>query len=206
LQPGIAETHGPKATAGDNPGPGAPNPCLEIFRAFLKIGSLMVGGGNAALPLIYAEVVERRCWLDRDTFMAGTALSQAAPGANAVNLAVFVGYRLAGLAGAAAAVIACILPAVSIIVLLGLVLFQFLEHPVVAHIFGGLRAGIIGLLIFYALEWARPLLRDPKSLTLAALALVALLLLKWNPIAVIVAGGLCGYLLLSGGGNWRRKG
>ena len=177
------------------------NSWLEVCWPFLKIGVLMVGGGNAALPLIYAEVVERRRWLDRDTFVAGTALSNAAPGANAVNLAVFVGYRLAGLAGAVAAVIACILPAVCIIVLLGLVLFQFLKYPVVAHIFGGLRAGIIGLLLFYTLDWARPLIRDVKAMVLAVIALAALLLLKWNPIVVIVGGGLLGYWFLPGGGS-----
>lgn len=155
----------------------------------------MVGGGNCALPLIYSEVVERRHWLDRETFFAGAALAQAAPGANAVNIAVFVGYRTAGLPGSVAAAVACIIPAVAIIILLGLVLFQFIQYPLIMQIFGGLRAGILGLLIFYALDWARPLLRDYKGLALMLLALAALLLWKWHPIAVIVLGTLLGYWL-----------
>jgi len=88
----------------------------EIFALFFRIGAVSFGGGMSAW--IRREVVHKRGWLEESQFLAGLAMSQIAPGANGVNIAVFVGAQLRGLAGACAAFAGLIgLPAV---VLLGL--------------------------------------------------------------------------------------
>ncbi|MDH7576601.1 MAG: chromate transporter [Bacillota bacterium] len=171
---------------------------LELFWTFFKIGALTLGGGYAMLPLIYHEVVERRRWLDRETFFAGTALAQGLPGANAVNTAVFVGYRQAGLGGAGVAALGSVVPSFIIILALGLVIFRISALPAVADIFQGLRAGILGMLLYYLGTWSRALYRDFRSLLILGLALYALLVLQWHPIAVIICGGLLGLLLSAG--------
>ncbi|NPV28786.1 MAG: chromate transporter [Firmicutes bacterium] len=173
----------------------AVRPWLELFWTFFRIGAFTLGGGYAMIPLIYHEVVESRRWLDRETFFAGAMLAQGVPGANAVNTAVFVGYRRAGLAGAGVAALACILPSFLIILGLGLLIFRIARHPAVAGIFLGLRAGILGVLLYFLGSWSRPLFRDFKAFALFALALFALLVLKWHPIAVITGGALLGLLL-----------
>jgi len=178
---------------------------LDLFGVFFKIGAFTLGGGYAMLPLIYHEVVERRCWLDRESFFAGAVLAQGVPGANAVNTAVFVGYRLAGLGGAGAAAAGCILPSFLIILGVGPFIFRILKLPAVADIFQGLRAGILGLLLYFLGVWSRPLLRDFKGSTLCALAFFSLLVLKWHPIAVIISGGLLGFLILGGKGEGEEK-
>lgn len=158
------------------------------------------------ISLTYHEVVERRGWLDEETFLAGTTLAQGAPGANATNTAVFVGYRVAGLWGAVVALTACLLPPLVMVLGLGLVVLKTSRLPVVDRIFEGLRAGILGLLAYLLLSWLRPLRRDLKGVALFGLMLFALLVLKWHPILAIACGGLLGFLSGAGRGEGNEPG
>ena len=65
---------------------------FSLFFIFFKIGLFTLGGGYAMLPLIEAEIVDKRRWIDKKEFLDLTALAQSAPGVLAVNMAVFVGY------------------------------------------------------------------------------------------------------------------
>lgn len=178
---------------------------LDLFWTFFKIGAMTLGGGYAMIPLIYRETVEHRRWLEKETFFAGTVLAQAAPGANAVNTAAFVGYRRAGLVGAVVAAVACILPPFLIILGFGCMIFRISALPPMAKIFQGLRAGIFGLLFYVLVDWSRPLFRDLRGLMLCALTLFALLVLKWHPIAVIVLGSFLGFAISPGKDDGREE-
>lgn len=63
-------------------------------------------------PILMREVVEKRSWLSEEDLVEGFALAQSLPGIVAVNAAVFVGHHIKGLAGAAMAAAASILPAI----------------------------------------------------------------------------------------------
>ena len=89
-----------RAPALSDPAPGRPA-LAAIFVGFLNIGMMSFGGGLTAW--IRREVVQRRGWLDDQQFLSGYALSQLVPGATNVNLAVFIGGQLRGVAGAFAA-------------------------------------------------------------------------------------------------------
>lgn len=90
---------------------------VSLFLAFAGIGMMSFGGGLTAW--IRREVVQRRAWLDDQQFLSGYALSQLVPGATNVNLTVFIGAQLRGVAGAAAAVIGLTAPPVAIVLVLG---------------------------------------------------------------------------------------
>ena len=81
-----------------------------LFRSFFKIGLFTFGGGYAMIPLIEAEIINRRGWLARDEFMELLTLAQSSPGPIAINTSVFIGYKTRGVAGAAAAVCGAVLP------------------------------------------------------------------------------------------------
>ncbi len=147
------------------------------------------------IPLIYREVVECRQWLEKKTFFGGLVIAQAIPGANFVNMAAFVGYRIGGLFGAGVAVVASVLPSFLIIAALGTAFFKFVSHPAVSGAFEGLRAGIIGLLVYVLAGWGRPLFGKPRGLLVCCLTLFGILVLKWHPILVLVCGGILGFLL-----------
>lgn len=65
----------------------------QLFLTFVKIGTFTIGGGYAMLPLIQREVVERH-WLTKEEFIDIFAVTQSLPGIFAVNIAIFVGFRL----------------------------------------------------------------------------------------------------------------
>ncbi len=168
-------------------------PLLSLFGVFLKLGALTFGGGYTIIPLVYRELVVQRGWLEEEAFLAGTSLAQAAPGANAVNTAVFVGYQLAGLPGAVAATAATILPAL-VVAAASFAVFRYLDLPLVARAFQGLKAGILGLLLATLYAWVRPLVRRPAALVVSALVAVLLLGLRWHPLLVFFVGAFLGLL------------
>ena len=81
-----------------------------IFFSFFKIGLFTFGGGYAMISLIEREVITHRRWIEQKEFLDLLTLAQSVPGPIAVNTSVFVGYKLRGLRGAAAAVLGTVLP------------------------------------------------------------------------------------------------
>jgi chromate transporter len=84
----------------DRTTPNAPPSLATLFGAFVGIGMSSFGGGLTAW--VRREVVQRRGWLDDQQFLSGYALAQLVPGATNVNLSVFIGTQLRGVAGAVA--------------------------------------------------------------------------------------------------------
>ena len=91
---------------------------LQLFISFLQIGMFSFGGGYAALPLIQGQVVTGHKWLTMAEFTDLITISQMTPGPIAVNSATFVGTKIAGVPGAFAATLGCILPSCVIVTLI----------------------------------------------------------------------------------------
>lgn len=70
---------------------------LEAFGIFFKIGAFTIGGGYAMVPLIENEIVTKRNWISKDDFIDLLAIAQSAPGILAVNISIFIGYKLRGM-------------------------------------------------------------------------------------------------------------
>lgn len=83
---------------------------LQLFWSFLQIGLFSFGGGYAAMPLIQAQIVTQHGWLGMAEFTDLVTISQMTPGPIAINAATFVGLRVAGVSGALAATVGCMLP------------------------------------------------------------------------------------------------
>jgi len=73
----------------------------ELFGTFFKIGAFTFGGGYAMVALLEHEFVEEKRWLTREEFLDMVAIAESTPGPVAVNSATYIGYKLAGVAGAA---------------------------------------------------------------------------------------------------------
>ena len=91
---------------------------LELFISFFKIGLFSFGGGYAAMPLIQDQVVTAHQWLSMPEFTDLVTISQMTPGPIAINSATFVGIKIAGIPGALAATLGCILPSCVIVMLI----------------------------------------------------------------------------------------
>lgn len=167
---------------------------FDLAVLMARIDLFAFGGGYASVPIMLHEVVEVRHWMDARTFMDGIALGQVTPGPIVIT-ATFVGFQLAGLAGAVIATVAVFSP--SLIVLLGTVPFldRMQGSEAVRRALQGILASFVGLLCAVALRFALATGWQPVSAAVALAAFVALRA-KAAVLWVVVAGAVLGALLL----------
>ena len=120
---------------------------LTLFVTFFKIGLFTIGGGYAMIPLIEREVVDRHGWINREDFLDLLAIAQSAPGVFAVNISIFIGYRLRGVTGSIFCALGTVLPSVLIILAIAMFLGQFRENRVVNNVLKGIRPAVIALIL-----------------------------------------------------------
>ena len=109
-----------------------------LFLTFLKIGVGTIGGGYAMLPLIQREVVDKG-WLSKEDFIDLFSVAQSLPGIFAVNISIFVGYKLKKSMGSVVCALGTILPSFVIILLIATFFTQVQDNEWVEKIFKGLR-------------------------------------------------------------------
>ena len=179
--------------------PPSPKPRLgELFTVFLCMGAMSFGGGMTSWTR--REVVERRGWIDDRQFLSGVALSQIAPGANGVNIAVFVGTVLHGGAGALVAVLGMLALPVTIVLIAGVTYFSVSVLPQGAW-FGlalaGIGAGAIGLNLASGLRLFRRNIRRKGAMAVVVATALSLgfgVKLGWVLAVMIPASAAIGWL------------
>lgn len=155
----------------------------DVFWSFLKIGGSAFGGSTQAM--MHREVVERRRWVDEQAFLAGLAISQVLPGANPVNLALYMGLKARGGAGAIVAVTAMIIPAFCIIMLMGFAYRQYSGLPITHFILGGVAAVGIGATLSVGAKVTSKLPRNVATVVIGIAVFVAVGILRWPMLPVV---------------------
>ena len=122
---------------------------LELFYIFARIGLFTFGGGYAMISIIEDICVERKKWISHEEMMNMTVIAESTPGPIAINCATYVGYKLAGFAGAIVATFGMVLPSFVLIIIFSKFLDNFLEIKVIANAFLGIKIAV-GILIFDA--------------------------------------------------------
>ena len=163
---------------------------FDIFWSFLKIGAFTFGGGYAMIPLIEAEMIQKRGWLTREEFINQLTIAQSVPGPIALNTAVFVGYKTRGVKGAFAALVGVVIPSFVIILLIALYFTDFKDNPTVAAAFKGMRPAVVALIAAPIINMARGM--SWWKIAVALGAAVVIWLLGVSPIAFIIIGALVG--------------
>jgi chromate transporter len=161
---------------------------------FLKAGALLFGSGYVLLAYLRGDLVLRLGWLTDQQLLDAVAVGQVTPGP-LFTTATFIGYVVAGVAGAALATIAIFLPAFVLSALIGRVAHRVREWATLGALLDGLNAGSIGLMAAVTVQLASGAVVDPATVGLAALALVGLLLLRLPSIVLVAAGGAAGLAL-----------
>lgn len=166
----------------------------NLFLIFLRIGLFTLGGGYAMIPQIEAEIVDRHKWMKREEFLDLIAVAQSCPGAMAVNMSVFVGYRLRGLKGAVISTVAVALPSFVIILLIAMFFHRFQDNEVVKSIFNGIRPAVVALIAAPVFSMSRSARISLYNCWIPIVCAMLIWLLGVNPIYVLVAAGAVGYL------------
>ena len=161
-----------------------PRPSLaELFIQFLIIGAISFGGGIVAYER--SLLVERKRWIDADSFMAALAISQTLPGLNSVNLAAIIGQRLAGISGAIASVVGLILPGAIIVLALGILYENGRDDPLANLALSAVAAAATGLIANMVRQIGRNHFRKILSLVMMALTFTLMSIVKLPLLAVL---------------------
>lgn len=166
----------------------------ELALVFLKVGTVVFGGGFAAIPFLQHEVVDLRGWLTMKEFIDCVALGQLTPGPVAI-MGAFIGYKVLGLPGAVIATLGTFLP--SALMLLGLlqVYQRIREHQLVKGFMGGVMPAVGGLLLGATVTVGRSALAGAPQVVIALLTLALLLRFRVNPAWLVLGGALLGLAL-----------
>lgn len=178
---------------------------LQLFLSFLQIGAFSFGGGYAAMPLIQNQVVQLHPWLSQSEFTDLITISQMTPGPIAVNSATFVGTRIAGVPGALAATIGCVLPSCILVTILAKIYLKYRSLSLLQDILKSLRPAVIamiaaaGVSILVTAFWGNDIsslhldtILSSTNIRAVGIFLLSLILLakfKMDPIHVMLLSG-----------------
>ena len=151
--------------------------------AFLKIAMASLGGGLSAWAL--RVIVEERRWLSEEEFLAAYTICRILPGPNQVNMAVYVGTRFRGVAGAAAALAGLTLLPLAIALGLGVLYFGHGRTPGLQATMAGLVAAAAGMTLSVGVKLSLGYLRQPVALLLALAAFVGVAVMRWPLLLVL---------------------
>jgi chromate transporter len=177
----------------------SPRPDLRaLFFGFASVG---LSGFGGVLPFARRMLVEQRRWMSAEEFNAQLGLCQFLPGPNVVNLAVVVGKRYGGLAGAVVAPLGLLLGPLLIVLLLAMLYDRYGQLPLAQSVLRGVAAAGAGLLFAMAWRMGKAIRDKTLFLPFALGVVLAIAGLRW-PMLWVMLGGL----VLSGGVAWWRLG
>lgn len=167
---------------------------MKLFFSTLYLSAFTFGGGYVIVTLMKKKFVDEYHWIEENEMLDLVAIAQSSPGAIAVNGAIVVGYKLAGMAGAVTAIIATIIPPFVIISLISVFYNAFRTNFLVSQMLEGMQAGVGAVIASVVYEMGRGVAetKDPLSLLIMAGAFGAAWILEVNVVYVIVACGLIG--------------
>lgn len=166
---------------------------FELFITFARIGLFTIGGGYAMIPLIKQTVVEEKHWAGEEELMDLIAVAQSCPGVFAVNISIFIGYRLRRTPGALMCALGAALPSFVIILLMALFFRQFRENEMVERAFKGIRPAVVALIASPVFKMARTARIGLYNVWIPVAAALAIWLLGVNPVYVILIAAIGGY-------------
>jgi chromate transporter len=156
----------------------------QIFLTFVRLGTMTFGG--SVQSWVHREIVIRLRWLDDKTFLSGLGVALVLPGANPLNIALYVGLQLRGGLGATAAAVGMLLPSFCVVLILGAFYRGFGHYQVVHFILAGLAAAGVGATLNMGLKVTRRLPRDVATILIALAVFGTSAIMRW-PMVPIVA-------------------
>lgn len=168
---------------------------IHLLVLFSSLSVMSIGGGNTVLSEMHHKAVIDYGWLTNSQFADVFAISQSAPGPS-ILIVTLIGYKAAGVFGAVLATIAMILPAALLVYMMTRFWQNAAESPVRKAIEKGFAPLTVGLVLASAYVMGRAADHDWRTYALTAVCTVIFCTTKWNPLFVVAAAGLLGYL------NW----
>lgn len=167
---------------------------IRLFVVFLKVGLFTIGSGYSMLVLAQRYVVESYHWLTVQEFTDLVAISEITPGPIMINLATFVGTKIAGLKGAIFATLGLIIIPFIALYIIALNYAQFKNYPIIQKLLKVIRPMAIGFITVAIIKLFRTSITDITSALIAIIVILVTYVFKINPIFTVIAGLIFGLL------------
>lgn len=166
----------------------------KLFISTLTLSAFTFGGGYVIITLMRKTFVEDLGWIEKDEMLDLVAIAQSAPGAIAVNGAIVIGYKLAGLLGVFTAVIATIIPPFSIITLISFFYDAFKSNIWISLLLEGMQAGVAAVIVAVVIQMGRDVTdtKNPMLIAAMVIAFVANYIFNINVVIIILVAGALG--------------
>ena len=161
---------------------------VTLFFSMLSISTFTFGGGFVIVTLMKRRFVDDLHWLDEDEMLDMTAIAQSCPGAIAVNGAIVVGYKLAGLIGALVAIVATIIPPFVIISVISYFYELFRDNFIINRLLSGMQAGVGAVIASVVWDMGGSVVKqkDAASIVIMLAAFVAVCVFRVNVVYIIL--------------------
>lgn len=146
------------------------------------------------IPLIEEEVVNKKQWVSKEEMLDLIAIAQSCPGVFAINIAIFIGYKLRKLRGAIATTIGTALPSFLIILAIAVFFSQFKDNRYMAAIFRGIRPAVVALIAVPTFRLGQRAQLNRYTIWIPVVCALAIWALGVSPIYIIIVAALAGYL------------
>lgn len=157
-----------------------------LFKAFWKIGTFTFGGGYAMISLIQREIVDKNKWISEKDLTDIITISETTPGPISINVATYVGYKIAGNIGALCATLGTIFSPFFIVLILSIILPSLQENIIFQNAFWGIRVGAISLIVSVLIKMYKKCSKKIYTYLAISISLILLLLFKVNSIYIII--------------------
>jgi chromate transporter len=165
-----------------------------LFLFFLKVGSVLFGSGYVLLAFLRNDLVVHLHWLTQSQLLDSIAVGQVTPGP-VFTTATFIGYILAGPAGAAVATLAIFLPGFFFVGVTGPYLRRLRQSPVASAFLDGVNIAAVALMAVVTYQLGRAALVDIPTVAIGLVSALLLFRFKLNSVWLVLAGAIAGLIL-----------
>lgn len=166
----------------------------KIFISTLYLSTFTFGGGYVIVTLMKKKFVDNYHWIEEKEMLDLVAIAQSSPGAIAINGAIVVGYKLAGLFGTLVAIIGTVIPPFIIISVISVCYNIFRSNYYVALLLEGMQAGVGAVIASVTYEMGASIVKDKQAASVVIMigAFIAACFFNINVIFIVIACGLIG--------------
>ena len=137
---------------------------LKLFTSTFYLSAFTFGGGYVIVPLMKKKFADDLHWIEEKEMIDLAAIAQSAPGPIAVNAAILVGYRIAGVLGALTTIIGTVLPPFVILAVISLFYQAFATNLWVAALLQGMQSGVAAVIADVVFSMAGGVIKEKKWL------------------------------------------
>ena len=169
---------------------------LRLFIETFYLSAFTFGGGYMIVSLMKKKFVDDYHWIEENEMLDLVAIAQSSPGAIAINGAIVIGYKLAGMLGVIVAVMGTVIPPFAIIAVISVCYQIFRDNEIVSRVLEGMQAGVGAVIASVTYDMGAPFVKekDVMSIIIMAVAFAASCIFKVNVIYIVILCGLLGVI------------